>query len=287
MLPQFICDSVLHPFKDLKIKVTYYEIDKSFSPNWKDIEKKYNKKTKAIMMVHYFGYPSEIKKFLNFKKKKKIFLIEDYCHGYGGKENKYRLGSLGDFSFSSLKKIFPETISGGILKINNDSLNNISFLNNIKRKKTSSLIFNFKKKIIDFKHNIKNKYSENQKYADYAASSFAKKTKFLLGDINSYNFLIKKNLFLERKKRFNEFNRIKKIFKSKNVNPLFNLKNRSLLPWYFVGKIDKKNRKNIFVWASLKGLKVFSWPKFPNQVEKIKLNKSNWENIICVKLDDR
>ena len=59
------------------------------------------------MMIHYFGFPNEIKKFLNFKKQKKIFLIEDYCHGFNGKINNFELGKIGDFSFSSLKKYFP------------------------------------------------------------------------------------------------------------------------------------------------------------------------------------
>ena len=28
LIPQFICDSVLYPFKDLKIKTTFYKIKK-------------------------------------------------------------------------------------------------------------------------------------------------------------------------------------------------------------------------------------------------------------------
>ena len=70
LIPQFICDTVLYPFKDLKIKTNFYRIKKNLKPDWTDINKKYSNKTKAIIMIHYFGFPTEIKKFLNFKKKK-------------------------------------------------------------------------------------------------------------------------------------------------------------------------------------------------------------------------
>ena len=39
---------------------------------------------KAIMMVHYFGQPQDIKKFQTLCNKHKILLIEDNAHGFGG-----------------------------------------------------------------------------------------------------------------------------------------------------------------------------------------------------------
>ena len=154
LIPQFICDSVLFPFKDLKIKTTFYKIKKNLNPDWVDINKKYSKKTKAIMMIHYFGFPAEIKKFSNFKKKKKIYLIEDYCHGYSGKKNKIKLGNIGDFSFSSLKKIFPDTISGGILKINNKKIHNTNLIENLKNYKNFKLFFEIFRKLKNIKTKI-------------------------------------------------------------------------------------------------------------------------------------
>ena len=72
LIPQFICDSVLYPFKDLKIKINFYKVKKDLKPDWVDINKKYSNKTNAIMMIHYLGFFNDIKKFLNFKKKKFI-----------------------------------------------------------------------------------------------------------------------------------------------------------------------------------------------------------------------
>ena len=53
------------------------------------IEKKITKKTKAIMPVHLYGQPSNMKKIVSIAKKHKLHIIEDACqaHGalYGGK----------------------------------------------------------------------------------------------------------------------------------------------------------------------------------------------------------
>ena len=106
MIPEFICDSVLQPFNELKIRPIFFKVHDNLNPNWKDVNKKYTTKTKAIMMTHFFGFPNEINLFKKFKKDKNILLIEDYCHGYNGKFYGKKIGSFGDISFSSLKKNF-------------------------------------------------------------------------------------------------------------------------------------------------------------------------------------
>jgi len=42
------------------------------------IENKINKKTKAICIVHFLGFPLEMNKLLKITKKYKIYLLEDY-----------------------------------------------------------------------------------------------------------------------------------------------------------------------------------------------------------------
>ena len=45
-------------------------------------------KSRALIMVHYFGVPQNIVKFINFCLKHNLYLIEDNAHGYGNKINK-------------------------------------------------------------------------------------------------------------------------------------------------------------------------------------------------------
>jgi len=88
--------------------------------NYKLVERKINKKTKAIIVVHYAGIACDMNNFLKLKKKYNIFLIEDAAHAFLGKFGNKFLGTIGDFGAFS----FHETknfVGGqcGALSINN------------------------------------------------------------------------------------------------------------------------------------------------------------------------
>ena len=61
------------------------------------VEKKINKKTKAIIVVHYAGNSCDMSYFLKLKKKHKIYLIEDAAHSFLGKYKDKYLGTIGNF----------------------------------------------------------------------------------------------------------------------------------------------------------------------------------------------
>ena len=88
--------------------------------DFKSVKKKINKKTKAIIVVHYGGNSCNMDKFLEIKRKNNIFLIEDCAHSFGGKFKKKYLGTIGDFgafSFHETKNL----VGGqcGALSVNN------------------------------------------------------------------------------------------------------------------------------------------------------------------------
>ena len=62
------------------------------------IEKKISNKTKAIIAVHIYGNPVDIKELLKIKRKYKIPLIEDCAQAHGAEYNKKKVGTFGDFS---------------------------------------------------------------------------------------------------------------------------------------------------------------------------------------------
>ena len=87
------------------------------------IEKKINKKTKAIMVVHYMGIPVDLDKILYLKKKYNLFVIEDCAEALGSKYKDKHVGLFGDlgvFSFYPVKHI--TTIEGGMLITNNKKI---------------------------------------------------------------------------------------------------------------------------------------------------------------------
>lgn len=84
------------------------------------IEKKINKKTKGILVVHYMGIPVDLDKILYLKKKYNLFVIEDCALALGSKYKDKHVGLFGDlgvFSFYPVKHI--TTIEGGMLITNN------------------------------------------------------------------------------------------------------------------------------------------------------------------------
>jgi dTDP-4-amino-4,6-dideoxygalactose transaminase len=72
--------------------------------------------TRAIMVMHYGGFPADMKTVLALAKKNNLRVIEDACHGPLSEYNGRRLGTLGDvgcFSFFSNKNI--STGEGGMM----------------------------------------------------------------------------------------------------------------------------------------------------------------------------
>ena len=94
--------------------------DNNLLINEKNLLKKINKKTKAIIPVHVSGRGSNIKEILKIAKNKKLFVIEDAAEAFMSKKDHKYLGTFGDlgcFSFAPNKII--TTGQGGVVVTNN------------------------------------------------------------------------------------------------------------------------------------------------------------------------
>ncbi len=87
--------------------------------NWNvspsDIAGKINSKTKAIIIVHFAGYPCEMDLLTRLAKEKNLILIEDAAHAVGARYKNRHCGTFGDmacFSFFSNKNL--STGEGGM-----------------------------------------------------------------------------------------------------------------------------------------------------------------------------
>ncbi len=81
-----------------------------------DIERKITPKTKAIMVMHYAGFPCDMDAIMSLAKCHDLKVIEDACHGPFSEYQGKKLGTIGDvgcFSFFSNKNI--STGEGGML----------------------------------------------------------------------------------------------------------------------------------------------------------------------------
>lgn len=86
------------------------------------IKKLINKKTKAIIPVHFAGQSCDMEKIKKIAKKYKLLIIEDACHALGGKYKGEKIGNckysdMSVFSFHPVKSI--TTGEGGAILTNN------------------------------------------------------------------------------------------------------------------------------------------------------------------------
>ena len=91
-----------------------------------DIEKRINKKTKAITIVHYLGNPVDMEKIKNLAKKYNLYILEDCALALGAKIKKKHVGLFGDagfFSFYPVKHM--TTGEGGMIIIKNKKFSKI------------------------------------------------------------------------------------------------------------------------------------------------------------------
>jgi dTDP-4-amino-4,6-dideoxygalactose transaminase len=97
--------------------------DWTISPH--EIEKKINKNTRSIIVMHYGGFACKMDEIIEIANCYKIPVIEDAAHAPGSIYKDRFLGSIGDiscFSFFSNKNI--STGEGGIICTNNDDYAN-------------------------------------------------------------------------------------------------------------------------------------------------------------------
>ena len=235
-----------------------------FGLSLKDLKKKINKKTSAIIVVHLFGKMSKIKSILNLIKNKNIKLIEDCAQAHGSKvDNKYA-GTFGDisaFSFYPTKNLGAYGDAGCILT------NNKSLSLKCKRIKNHGSLIKYDHKLI----------GRNSRMDPFQAIVLSEKLKTLNSDIKKKNKLSK--IYLKKLSILKNFVKLPET-KKKEVHSFHQFviicKKRDLLRKYLTkNKIDTM----IHYPEMLSDMKIFSKTK---DVKKIKFAKNLGKRILSL-----
>jgi perosamine synthetase len=128
IIPNLTFAAVINAVLYTGAKPIIVDIDKhKWTIDCDEIQKNISKKTKAIIPVHIFGNPCEMKKIMQIAKKNKIFVIEDCAEAIGTKYRDKRVGTIGDcgiFSFFGNKTI--TTGEGGMIIFKNPKVYSIA-----------------------------------------------------------------------------------------------------------------------------------------------------------------
>jgi len=89
----------------------------------KDMEQKITEKTKAVVVVHYGGWPCDMERIMQIAQSRDLRVIEDAAHAPLAEYGRTKVGNFGDagcFSFFSNKNM--TTAEGGMLTTNDDEI---------------------------------------------------------------------------------------------------------------------------------------------------------------------
>ena len=271
LLPSYTFTSTANAVVHRNATPVFVDINKeNLCMDLDDLEKKINKKTKAIFIVHYGGNSCDIDKLLNIKRKYNIPIVEDAAHAFLSKyKNKYlgTIGDIGTFSFHETKN-FNGGQCGAITIKNKKFLNKINLI--LDKGTDRKNLVNSKKRFL-----IKTKkyYSWKSLGSEYRASELS--AALLDAQLEKISKIqsIRKKLFLMYKNFFDKLRNknfyILKIHKNiKNSYHLFNLvffKKKDAE--HFKNFMKKKNIASTFHYVPLHnstfGKKISNYKKLP------------------------
>ena len=103
--------------------VVFADVDKYYGLDPVDLEKKITEHTRAIIPVHLYGQPVNMKEISRIAKKHSLVVIEDACQSHGATLDGVKTGALGDvgcFSFFQSKNM--TTGEGGMITTSSEEL---------------------------------------------------------------------------------------------------------------------------------------------------------------------
>ncbi len=105
---EIICPSITYwascaPVYSLGGTVVFADIDpQTLCIDPDDIEHRISPRTKALLVVHYTGYPADMDRIMEIARRRKIAVIEDVSHAHGARIKGRLVGTIGDVSAASI-----------------------------------------------------------------------------------------------------------------------------------------------------------------------------------------
>lgn len=113
-VPSYICRSALKPLYDFGLNLVFFRINERLEPDRRDLQFRLASGAKAVLFVHYFGFPQDLNYFAYLRERYGVILIEDCAHAFLGRQENIPLGSVGDVSIFCMRK-FVSVMDGGAM----------------------------------------------------------------------------------------------------------------------------------------------------------------------------
>ena len=104
-------------------KTVFVDIDEAtFNIDPEKIEQKITAKTKALVIVHLFGLPCDMKRIMEICEDRDLILIEDTCQAHGAEFGGKKVGSFGTGCFSFYPTKNMTTGEGGMITTDDEEI---------------------------------------------------------------------------------------------------------------------------------------------------------------------
>jgi dTDP-4-amino-4,6-dideoxygalactose transaminase len=107
LLPAYICAAAVEPFLAYGVTVAFYDVGRDCRPVLADLEARIDGRTRAVMWVHYFGFPQSPSVARRICDRHGLFLIEDCAHVLPDGSDDLQMGRVGDVAAFSWRKFLP------------------------------------------------------------------------------------------------------------------------------------------------------------------------------------
>lgn len=289
LLPEYICEVVLHPLEDLGIQPVFYPIDDSFVPDWDAIEDiQAQEKVNAFLLVHYFGQPQAIDRARTFCDKHGLWFIEDNAHGHGGTLNGQPLGSFGDLGFSSPRKQL-RSASGGMLYLNGKLVEpSKEELQGYPVSNSNEMLRNLIRPFPRFKAKVRNLYRTERDYSDPSAFPEVR-IGYFNADTKSVQRILDENWIDHAAQRRENWEQWGKFAIENGLSPVWPKPHPESCPWVMpVYSENTDGRLRWLRWGWKNGIDIFPWPTLPKKI----LNSSSssikrWNYLLCFPLQKK
>lgn len=113
LLPAYHCITMVQPVIECGARPSFYHLNSDLTINLTDAASRVGARTRALVVTHYFGFPTPLSELAEWCRYEGIILIEDCAHAMLWRG---RLvdgpGCTGDYAITSTRKFLP-TLDGG------------------------------------------------------------------------------------------------------------------------------------------------------------------------------
>lgn len=121
LLPAYLCESVVTPVEAVGAQPAFFPVGRRFELDPAALEAAITRKTRAIVLIHYLGFPGPVEEVRALCQRRGLALIEDCAHALFSRLGDRMLGTFGDLAIFSPWKSLPLP-DGGLLRVNDDRL---------------------------------------------------------------------------------------------------------------------------------------------------------------------